>query len=279
MSFVDLHAGRALAKRGDMQVMLPRLDVPVSILEWELFLPGQLLREPIDGNVIAARAERTTSASMLVSFGGLGTGTGGGTGGGYYLERRRRSASPSGRARSRPRHRPHRRRHPRRDRHRHRRRVGCRRQQRRRLLRRARRPSSNSLVVTARSPGSTPRAGRSPTTSGRDAWISRCRSARYRDRDGQRRGAARGRPLVRRRQVERRGREAGKVQQAPSANVMNMQRRVAGVLPVRVDVPRSGIQDRFVRPLVLDEDTHVSCVQDALISARTGNGGFGGIGF
>ena len=43
-------------------------------------------------------------------------------------------------------------------------------------------------------------------------------------------------------QVERRGREAAEVQQAPSANVMNMQRRVAGVLPVRVDVPRSGIR-------------------------------------
>jgi hypothetical protein len=60
-------------------------------------------------------------------------------------------------------------------------------------------------------------------------------------------------------QVERRAREAAQsVQQAPSTNVMNMQRRVAGVLPVRVDVPRSGIQYRFVRPLVLDEDTHVS---------------------
>jgi hypothetical protein len=33
---------------------------------------------------------------------------------------------------------------------------------------------------------------------------------------------------------------------------------VAGVLPVRIDVPRAGAAYRFVRPLVLDEPTRVS---------------------
>jgi hypothetical protein len=47
-------------------------------------------------------------------------------------------------------------------------------------------------------------------------------------------------------------------QVAPSQNVINLQRRVAGVLPVRVDVPRAGTQYRFVRPLVLEEETTVS---------------------
>lgn len=46
--------------------------------------------------------------------------------------------------------------------------------------------------------------------------------------------------------------------QAPSQNVFNLQRRVAGVLPVRIDVPRAGASYRFVRPLVLDEPTRVS---------------------
>jgi hypothetical protein len=46
-------------------------------------------------------------------------------------------------------------------------------------------------------------------------------------------------------------------QQAPSSNVVNLQRRVAGVLPVRMDVPRAGASYRFVRPLVLDEETTV----------------------
>ncbi len=44
----------------------------------------------------------------------------------------------------------------------------------------------------------------------------------------------------------------------PSSNVMNLQRRVAGVLPVRVDVPRAGTSYSFVRPLVLDEETKVT---------------------
>ena len=45
---------------------------------------------------------------------------------------------------------------------------------------------------------------------------------------------------------------------APSQNVFNLQRRVAGILPVRIDVPRSGKSYRFVRPLVLDEETRIS---------------------
>jgi hypothetical protein len=45
---------------------------------------------------------------------------------------------------------------------------------------------------------------------------------------------------------------------APSQNVFNLQRRVAGVLPVRVEVPKAGKSYRFVRPLVLDEETTVT---------------------
>ena len=44
----------------------------------------------------------------------------------------------------------------------------------------------------------------------------------------------------------------------PSANVFSLQRRVAGILPVHVDVPRSGRSYRFVRPLVLDEETKIT---------------------
>ena len=45
---------------------------------------------------------------------------------------------------------------------------------------------------------------------------------------------------------------------APSQNVFNLQRRVAGILPVRVEVPRSGKSYRFVRPLVLEEETRIT---------------------
>ncbi len=44
----------------------------------------------------------------------------------------------------------------------------------------------------------------------------------------------------------------------PSQNVFNLQRRIAGVLPVKVDVPRAGRSYKFVRPLVMDEETRVT---------------------
>jgi len=47
-------------------------------------------------------------------------------------------------------------------------------------------------------------------------------------------------------------------ERAASSNVTNLQQRVAGVLPVAVDVPRAGNSYRFVRPLVLDEETKVT---------------------
>src|SRR5215204_289577 len=43
-----------------------------------------------------------------------------------------------------------------------------------------------------------------------------------------------------------------------SQNVFNLQRRVAGILPVAVEVPRSGKSYRFVRPLVLEEETRIT---------------------
>ena len=45
---------------------------------------------------------------------------------------------------------------------------------------------------------------------------------------------------------------------APSNNVVVFQRKVAGVLPVAVDVPRAGNSYSFVRPLVIDEETKLT---------------------
>jgi len=50
----------------------------------------------------------------------------------------------------------------------------------------------------------------------------------------------------------------GVVGQNASANVVNLQKRVAGVLPIAIDVPRAGTSFAFVRPLVLDEETKVT---------------------
>ena len=45
---------------------------------------------------------------------------------------------------------------------------------------------------------------------------------------------------------------------AASQNVVNLQRRVAGILPVAVEVPHSGKSYRFVRPLVMEEETRIT---------------------
>jgi hypothetical protein len=41
----------------------------------------------------------------------------------------------------------------------------------------------------------------------------------------------------------------------PSTNVTNLQQRVVGVLPIAVNVPRTGSSYRFVRALAVDEET------------------------
>ncbi len=37
--------------------------------------------------------------------------------------------------------------------------------------------------------------------------------------------------------------------------MIDLQRRVAGVLPIAVNIPRTGSSYHFVRPLVIDEET------------------------
>ena len=54
------------------------------------------------------------------------------------------------------------------------------------------------------------------------------------------------------------GATSGAAANSPSQNVFNLQKRVAGVLPVRVDVPHAGKSYRFVRPLVLEEETKIT---------------------
>jgi hypothetical protein len=71
-------------------------------------------------------------------------------------------------------------------------------------------------------------------------------------------------PEVADRQFQKDDRDTKKLQMnqwnanGASSNVLNLQKRVAGVLPVRVDVPRAGNSYRFARALVLDEETKVT---------------------
>ena len=53
MSFVYLQPGTPFAKKGEAALTLPRLDVPVSVLEWELFLPDGYRVRTTGGDVLS----------------------------------------------------------------------------------------------------------------------------------------------------------------------------------------------------------------------------------
>ena len=166
VSFVYLNAGTAFARKGDMQMTLPRMDVPVNVVEWELFLPGEYRADRFGGSAIAAHMiEGFAVAGSVAETVGVSV------------------SEPSLAA------------------------AGAARQGDRKANEIVNRPAD----------------------------------------DASRRG----------------GRDQDAVQQmaqegAPSANVQLLQRRAAGVLPVRIDVPHAGTSHRFFKPLVVDEETVVT---------------------
>jgi len=56
VSFVYLHDGAPFARKGDAQLALPRMDIPISLIEWEVFAPDQYRMRVTGGNVIDRRA-------------------------------------------------------------------------------------------------------------------------------------------------------------------------------------------------------------------------------
>ncbi|HEX7138494.1 MAG TPA: hypothetical protein VF219_11630, partial [Vicinamibacterales bacterium] len=158
VSFVYMHAGSPFGRKGDLQMTLPRMDVPIGIVEWELFVPDSYSVKAIDGNVIDRSA---FPVAISESDAELQTAD---------LDRATRAVTGGN--------------------------VGG--------LSRAPMPPP---------PANAPRS---------DAKVN----------------------------------EAQK--QEPSQNVINLQKRAAGVLPVRMDVPRAGTSHQFVKPLVVDQETFVS---------------------
>ena len=246
-----------------MQMTLPRMDVPVSVVEWELFLPDQYRADRFAGTAIAAylvdesywRSRRRRRHRSTVSpMGGVVSGQIVGRvldaqGGSRCLAQRSWQKYPG---------------------------------QRRTVV-----TGADGRYVISNLPAG-PLVGQQPASRIQDrAALARLRSAAATDRfsdgrwrsRGDRHGAGRGaarrhakrgnqpdlydstfgalnnsnartRDEVARRQLEQRAQE-------PSLNVQSLQRRAAGVLPVRIDVPRAGTSHRFLKPLVVDEETVV----------------------
>jgi hypothetical protein len=61
VSFVYVHAGAPFQKKGDIEMALPKMDVPVGLVRWEVFVPEQYKARAIDGNVIDLRRYPTSA--------------------------------------------------------------------------------------------------------------------------------------------------------------------------------------------------------------------------
>ena len=232
---------------------LPKMDMPVGIVEWEVFVPDNYSVRAIDGNVIDRRSPMDARSSS-----GIGAGS-----------RRGAARSAPGSAAAR---------------RRRLRGARCRTalpgQIRGRARTRGRRPAWRH----GRARGRAIAPGRRRHGADGSFLLSGVPSGPVTDH-----GAARGfqiaEPLVHLRSaaaaggfhvagrgsletVTVRGRVAGcangqsaarrRRRSRPSQNVINLQRRAAGVLPVRVDVPRAGTSHQFVKPLVVDQEAAVT---------------------
>ena len=83
VSFVYLHAGTPFGKKGDIEMTLPKMDMPVGIVEWELFAPERYSVKSIGGNAIDIGRFREESGFVHSGVeGGVAGGVIGGVGGG-----------------------------------------------------------------------------------------------------------------------------------------------------------------------------------------------------
>jgi hypothetical protein len=259
VSFVFLHSGAPFAKKGGAELSLPNMDIPISLLNWEVFLPERYKVKDFGGDVIAAnlvpaafreetavsyqageeeagiRKQRAQQQAQVLSLPGQM--------GGYIVD-------PSG-----------------------------------------------AVIPNARVTITSPATGTSRTalTDSQGHWVvAGLPSGNYKAQAEASGFKASSLNLnydadqpslynfslsvgsvsetvevtaeavqVNTENASVMGRNVMKVQpgvvgQNASANVLNLQKRVAGVLPIPVDVPRAGTSFAFVRPLVLDEETKVT---------------------
>ncbi|MGC1618333.1 MAG: carboxypeptidase-like regulatory domain-containing protein [Candidatus Acidiferrum sp.] len=253
VSFVYMDSGAPFAKKGGSEISLPKMDVPISLLQWEVFLPEQYKvknfggdAQPADLFPAAYQTVDTTGAPQAWFQAGAGVGGGfaplqlqPGQIGGYLVD-------PSGA-----------------------------------LLPNAQ-VSVTQLDTGAVHAAVTDYSGRwivSNMPSGRVKIVANLqgfnpavRNVNYDANNpttynfALRLGSVSETVEVngkdeelQSRQIERnlkKNKEAAA--NTASSNVLNLQQRVAGVLPVRVDVPRAGHSYEFVRPLVLDEETKLT---------------------
>jgi hypothetical protein len=256
VSFVFMHSGTPFAKKGGSEISLPKMDVPISILQWEVFLPEQYKVKDFGGDAIAANLlpESFQEAEIGGSGGGFRTSTGAGSigglaslsllpgqMGGYIVD-------PSGAVV-----------------------AGAQvtvTQAETGVQRTVVSDSSGRWVVSNMPSGRVKIAASSPgfksivSNLNYDASnpttfsFSMQLAATAETVEVQ---ASNSVIMTESRQIERDIKQKDTSNaSAASSNVFSLQQRVSGVLPVRVDVPRAGTSYSFIRPLVLDEETKLT---------------------
>jgi len=257
VSFVFMHSGAPFAKKGGSEISLPKMDVPITVLQWEVFLPEQYKVKDFGGDALAANLlppsfQGFETVGYITGSFQAGVGVGGSVGdriaplqllpgqlGGYIVD-----ASGAMLANAQ---------------------VNVT-QLDTGAVRTAATDYSGRWIVSSMPSG---RVKITATSPGFNTTVSSINyDANYPANSNFELRVASATETVEvlandqakeSRRIERdlKDREAVASNSA-SNNVLNLQRRVSGVLPVRVDVPRAGSSYSFVRPLVLDEETKLT---------------------
>jgi len=248
VSFVMMHSGTPFARKGGGELTLPGMDVPIGLVKWEVFLPGQYRVKDFGGDAIAAGlvggspgadltpviATRITDVLLAPgTIGGLVTDASGGVVPHAKITVRHEATGtervafsdqagkwsvmsmPAGR-----------------------------------VTVQAEFPGFNRYFSFVDHPaGESSRVDITLNIGGVAETVTVMASTGVLNTESAEL------PLESQKKVALKQQDAPA---PPSSNVTNLQRRVAGVLPIPVDVPKAGTSYRFVRPLVVDEETKLT---------------------
>lgn len=258
VSFVFMHSGTPFAKKGGSEISLPKIDIPITVLNWEVFLPEQYKVKDFGGDALAANLlpESYQVEGRAVAVAGLGDTTAAmaingrsvatlpltllpGQLGGYVVDPQGAIVAGA--------------------------RVSVI-QAENGVTRSAVTDSSGRWVVsnipsghvkiTTAMPGFKSQVANTPYDANNPATYSTALQLAAAMETVE---VTAGSAMQASRDIERDlKKQKDNSTNGPSGNVLNLQQRVAGVLPVRVDVPRAGNSYSFVRPLVLDEETKLT---------------------
>jgi carboxypeptidase family protein len=262
VSFVFMHAGAPFAKKGGSELTLPSMDLPISMLNWELFLPERYQVKDFGGDVISAGLLPETFREEMVEVGGgMGSGAGMGMASGVFDNLYGLDAEfpgqlggvvldPSGAVVSGAR-------------------VSITNLANGITMSAITNPAGRWIVSNFPSgPGKLRVEANGLQTLEQSFNYDASRPAQYLSKLSlggtaetvEVMAQAVNAPMNARdyQQLTQLESNAKKQTANPSANVVNLQRRVAGVLPVAIEVPRTGTSFQFARALVLDEETKVT---------------------